>query len=154
VPTPRGAWTFYATPDGSGGSRVQVEATPRDAVWRLDEGRPPWRRVLWITEAVALFGWTRPPHAPQGFGYGTGHGIVADLPTPRDAVTCPRELTLSADDRGALHEVGAVRAGAPLTLGAAAAGRTRVTVYDRDVRWADGVTYFVPTAQLARCAPR
>jgi hypothetical protein len=69
-------------------------------------------------------------------------------------VVCRHDLTLFADDRGTLHEVGVVKAGAALSLAPATGERTRVQVHDRDLRWADGVTISVSTAQLAGCGAR
>ena len=154
VPTPRGVWSFYRSPGASGGPRVQVQAAPSDTVWQVESGPAPWRRVLWITTDIALFGWTRPPHAPQSFGGGTGRGVIGAFSGSLHTVACRHDLTLFADDRGTLHEVGVVKAGAALSLAPATGERTRVQVHDRDLRWADGVTLSVPTAQLAGCGAR
>ncbi|MFO0607757.1 MAG: hypothetical protein U0324_31630 [Polyangiales bacterium] len=153
IAAPRGVWSFYESPDAAGGARAQVSGAPRDAVWLLEAGTAPWRRMLWVTETVALLGWTRPPHAPQSFGYGTGRGVWRTEAERPATTRCPRPIPLLATLQRQTRGIGVIPPGTAFTLGAQDPQRTQVTVHDPDVRWEDGVTLAVPTLALAGCTP-
>lgn len=153
IPTPRGVWSFHASPDASEGSRAQVFGSPRDRVWLLETGDALWRRMLWVTDTVALLGWTRPPHAPQSFGYGTGHGVRRRTGERAPTTRCPRPIVLYAMLRGQARAVGRILTDTPFTVGAREGERLAVTVSDPDVDWAEGVTLAISMYDILGCTP-
>jgi len=148
-----GRWSLYVSPGDARGPHAEIDLVASDAVTLLEDSGLRWARVLWVLDDVALVGWIDRRSTPSitiGHGSSSGSGMGWARRCPH-AVTCPAEMPLLVDDRGARRAVGHVRAGATVSLGAAEATLTRVTVCDPDVDFPVELGTYVPTVDAARC---
>lgn len=148
-----GRWSLYVSPGDARGPHAEIDLVASDTVTLLEDSGLRWARVLWVVDDVALVGWIDRRRTPYiSFGHGSSSrgavGWTRRCPRP---VSCPEEMALLVDDRGARRAVGHVRAGATVSLGAEEGALTRVTVCDPDVDFPVEAGTFVPTVDAARC---